>query len=59
MRPPASASPSIGPHNRPQHGRQQRDEGHWLAAHALLIVRDLSLMVRMLKPVDSCDAFFF
>ena len=59
MRAPASASPSIGPHNRPQHGRQQRDEGHRLAAHALLIVRDLSLMVRMLKPVDSCDAFFF
>jgi len=34
MRPPASASPSIGPHNRPQHGRPQRDQGHRLALTA-------------------------
>ena len=62
MRAPASASPSIGPHSRPQHGRQQRDQGQRLAVsaeelpliwcvHALIIARDLSLTVRTLKPV--------
>ena len=66
MRAPASASPSIGPHSRPQHGREQRDQGHRLAAtaqelpliwcvHALIIARDLFLIVRTLKPVaNSC-----
>ena len=64
MRAPASASPSIGPHNRSQHGRQQRDQGQRLAVsaeelpliwcvHALIIARDLSLIVRTLKPVKT------
>ena len=55
MRAPASASPSIGPHSRPQHGREQRDQGHRLAAtaqelpliwcvHGLLIARGLALL---------------
>jgi len=55
MRAPASASPSIGPHSRPQHGREQRDQGHRLAAtaqelpliwcvHGLLIARGLAML---------------
>ena len=55
MRAPASASPSIGPHSRPQHGREQRDQGHRLVAtaqelpliwcvHGLLIARGLAML---------------
>ena len=49
MRAPASVSPSIGPHNRPQHGCEQRDHGQRLAASA----QELQLIMVCTRPNNT------